>query len=304
MAERPGSISQSISCVWQQWKVIGLSPASGQRETWVARGHQIEHARVQVVIGQIVLAAESQGGVTVHAFDHRRRRLVRLWSVKASARWQARMPALSAAQQYGGDVNALRSWASFDAELQTFATGSLFCDIARQFSGERQVATDLANDQRSAQMASVNLDVTTGFLVDNPDRYQVFQSRRCEAATARRQRATPLTSVDKRGRNRVDCRFVGPFWRTVRASLDDDGDLQIEPKDKQTCVEYKLHKKRSGARTQRQRGTKARARFKEPAHLLTLQEAIKRDSQVQKKRNTRKRESSNRNSVGCVLVSE
>ena len=200
------------------------------------------------------------------------------------------MPALSAAQQYGGDVNALRSWASFDAELQTFATGSLFCDIARQFSGERQVATDLANDQRSAQMASVNLDVTTGFLVDNPDRYQVFQSRRCEAATARRQRATPLTSVDKRGRNRVDCRFVGPFWRTVRASLDDDGDLQIEPKDKQTCVEYKLHKKRSGARTQRQRGTKARDRFKEPAHLLTLQEAIKRDSQVQKKKEIRGKE--------------
>ena len=203
-----------------------MRPAGGQREAGISGGHQIEHARVQVVIRQIVFTAEGQGRVTGHALHQRRRRLARLRAVKSPARWHAGMPSMSAAQEDGSDVDTLRCRAAFDAELKTFTPGSLQGDFTRQFSGERQVATDLANDQRSAQMSGVNFDVSAGLLLDDPDGDQMLEGGSRQSAAAGWQRSAPLAAVNKRGRNRVDCRLVGPFRCTIRASLDDDGDLR------------------------------------------------------------------------------
>jgi hypothetical protein len=56
------------------------------------------------------------------------------------------MPSVSAAQENGSDVDALRGWTTFDAELKTFTSSSLLGDFTRQFGGERQISTDLANN--------------------------------------------------------------------------------------------------------------------------------------------------------------
>lgn len=203
-----------------------MRPAGGQRETGISGGHQIEHARVQVVIRQIVFTAEGQGRVAGHALHQGRRRLARLRAVKSPARWHAGMTAVPAAQEDGADVDTFRRRAALDAELKTFPSGPLQSDFTRQFGGERQIASDLANNQRRAQMSGVNFDVPAGLLLDDPDGNQMLKSRGRQSAASGRQRSAPLAAVNKRSRNRVDCRLVGPFRRTIRASLDDDGDLQ------------------------------------------------------------------------------
>lgn len=84
---------------------------------------------------------------------------------------------MTRAEQDGGDVDALRRWTAFNAELQTFSPGSLLGDVSGQFGGKSQVATDLANDQSRAQMAGVNFHVTSRFLVDDPDGNQMLKRR-------------------------------------------------------------------------------------------------------------------------------
>ena len=233
--ERPRAVRQPLGGIGKERQVVALSVASSQWEARIARRHQIKHARVQVIVDEIVLAAEGEGGVAVHAFGRRRQRqlgsVARLWPVESSTRCHARVSAVTVtvAQQNGCDVDALRSRTTFDAELETFASGSLFGNVSGQSGREGEIATDLTHHQNGAQMLGVNLNMPSRFLVDDAHWHQLFErcwSRETSRDTSGRNWSSPLAAVDKRSRNRVNSSFVGAFRCAVWATLDDDGNLQ------------------------------------------------------------------------------
>ena len=88
-------------------------------------------------------------------------------------------------------------------------------------------ATHLSDDEDGAQVAGLDLDVSTGLLFDDAHRRRQLRRRR---------RSAPLAAVDERGRHGVDGRLVGSLRRAVRAAFDDDRDLHGRPKktNKQT----------------------------------------------------------------------
>jgi len=187
----------------------------GQREVGIARHHQIEHARVQIVIGEVVLAAEDQGGHSVHAVD------VDVPVVPAVA---LQLLAI----EHRCNVDALRQRAALDAELETLAIGALQGHVFGQPRRERQVVAHLADDQRGSQVARVDLHVSVGFLLDDPYGHQLLQHRRRKVAllvqlvhfgTAA---AAPLTAVDEGRWQRVHRRLVRPLRSTIGAAFDDD----------------------------------------------------------------------------------
>ena len=101
--------------------------------------------------------------------------------------------------EHFGDINALRERAALDAELEALAIRSLLGDVVREPRRERQIVAHLADDERGAQVAGVNLHVSVGLLLDDPYGTELLQHGwRQVAVRVQRRRPSKLASVHER----------------------------------------------------------------------------------------------------------
>ena len=143
-SERPGAICEPLSGhIRKERHVIALCVTGCQWETRIACCHQIKHARIEVIIDEIVLATEGQCSVAVHPF------LRRLRSMKSATRCRhTRMSSVTVIwQQNTSHINAFRCGTSFNAELKSFTStfSSLLSNILRQSGWECEISTHLAD---------------------------------------------------------------------------------------------------------------------------------------------------------------